>query len=82
MRRWASSAASCRWCSARACWRCAALFLRLPPSTRMLQPAIGGLVIGVLLIVSPAIMGVGYEYVDQALNGGLLLKTMVAAVRR
>ena len=22
-------------------------------------------------------MGVGYEYVDQALNGGLLLKTMV-----
>ena len=30
-RRWASSAASCRCCSARGCWRCAALFLRLPP---------------------------------------------------
>src|SRR6185295_16915571 len=28
------------------------------------------------LVFSPAIMGVGYEYVDQALNGGLLLKTM------
>jgi CIC family chloride channel protein len=42
----------------------------------MLQPAIGGLVIGAVLLYSPAIMGVGYEYVDQALNGGLLLKTM------
>ena len=52
------------------------VFLRLPPSTKCLQPAIGGLVIGAVLLYSPAIMGVGYEYVDQALNGGLLLKTM------
>jgi hypothetical protein len=37
----------------------------------------GGLVIGGLLILSPQVMGVGYEYVDQALNGGLVLKTMV-----
>jgi chloride channel protein, CIC family len=52
------------------------LFLRLPPGTKALQPAIGGLVIGAVLVVSPAIMGVGYDYVDQALNGGLVLKTM------
>jgi CIC family chloride channel protein len=52
------------------------LFLRLPASTRTIQPAVGGLVIGSLLVLWPAIMGVGYEYVDQALNGGLLLKTM------
>jgi CIC family chloride channel protein len=51
-------------------------FLRLPPRSRIFQPAIGGLIIGGLLLYSPAIMGVGYEYVDQALNGGLLLKTM------
>ena len=51
-------------------------FLRLPPRTKILQPAMGGLLIGAMLIYSPAIMGVGYEYVDQALNGGLLLKTM------
>lgn len=51
-------------------------FLRLPTSTRILQPAIGGLIIGGVLLYSPAIMGVGYEYVDQALNGGLLLRTM------
>jgi chloride channel protein, CIC family len=54
-----------------------AFFLGLPPWTRMLQPALGGIAIGLLLLVSPAIMGVGYEYVDQALNGGLVLQTMV-----
>jgi len=53
------------------------VFFRLPARTKAFQPAIGGLVIGAVLVYSPAIMGVGYEYVDQALNGGLLLKTMV-----
>jgi CIC family chloride channel protein len=52
------------------------LFQRLPAKTRILQPAIGGLIIAGILLYSPAIMGVGYEYVDQALNGGLLLRTM------
>jgi chloride channel protein, CIC family len=52
------------------------LFQRLPPSTKAMQPAIGGLIIGAVLLYSPAVMGVGYEYVDQALNGGLLVKTM------
>jgi CIC family chloride channel protein len=37
----------------------------------------GGIVIGAILLLTPAVMGVGYEYVDQALNGGLLLRTMV-----
>jgi CIC family chloride channel protein len=53
------------------------LFARMPSRTKVWQPAMGGLVIGAILIFSPAIMGVGYEYVDQALNGGLLFKTMV-----
>jgi CIC family chloride channel protein len=55
-----------------------AAFQRLPASTLMLQPAIGGIAIGVLLIFAPQVMGVGYEYVDQALNGGLLMRTMAA----
>lgn len=55
-----------------------AMFLRLPARTKMFQPAIGGLIIGVLLIFFPQVFGVGYEYVDQALNGGLLLHTMFA----
>ena len=53
------------------------LFQRMPARTKIVQPAIGGLIIGGILLYSPAIMGVGYEYVDQALNGGLLLRTMV-----
>jgi len=53
-----------------------ALFLRMPKRTRVIQPAMGGLAIGVILIFVPQVMGVGYEYVNQALNGGLLLKTM------
>ncbi|HKW75557.1 MAG TPA: chloride channel protein [Terriglobales bacterium] len=52
------------------------LFFRMPKTTVVLQPAIGGALIGVILIGFPQVMGVGYEYVDQALNGGLVLKTM------
>jgi CIC family chloride channel protein len=52
-------------------------FLRLPRTTLMLQPAIGGLAIGATLLAVPEVRGVGYEYVDQALNGGLVLRTML-----
>jgi CIC family chloride channel protein len=55
-----------------------ALFRRLPGWTTMWQPAIGGLIIGVVIVGVPQVMGVGYEYIDQALNGGLLLPTLVA----
>lgn len=54
-----------------------AAFLRLPPWTRIVQPAMGGLIIGAILLYSPAVKGVGYEYVDLALNGGLALKAML-----
>jgi CIC family chloride channel protein len=52
-------------------------FARLPASTLLYQPAIGGAAIGLLLIVAPQVMGVGYEYVDQALSGGLALRVLV-----
>ena len=52
------------------------LFKRMPARTRIIQPAMGGLVIGIVIIFVPQVMGVGYEYVNQALNGGLLLKTL------
>lgn len=52
-------------------------FARLPARTKVFQPAIGGLIIGAVLIGVPQVMGVGYEFVDQALNGGLLLHTLV-----
>jgi chloride channel protein, CIC family len=53
------------------------VFLGMPRSTRFIQPAIGGLGIGALLIFVPEVMGVGYEYVDQALNGGLVFQTLL-----
>jgi CIC family chloride channel protein len=57
--------------------RARAFFAKMPRWTKVLQPAMGGLMIGGILIFFPQVMGVGYEYVDQALNGGLLLKTML-----
>jgi CIC family chloride channel protein len=51
-------------------------FRRMPARTRLIQPAMGGLAIGIILIFVPQVMGVGYEFVNQALNGGLLFKTM------
>jgi CIC family chloride channel protein len=56
--------------------RVRAFFLRWPVKTRWFQPAIGGLVIGALLIFVPQVRGVGYEFVDQALSGGLAFKTL------
>jgi CIC family chloride channel protein len=53
------------------------VFQRMPVWTVMLQPAMGGVVIGVVLLFVPEVKGVGYEYVDQALNGGLLVRTML-----
>ena len=53
------------------------VFRGMPKWTKILQPAMGGLIIGVILIFFPQVMGVGYQYVDQAMNGGLLLKTML-----
>src|SRR5262249_44224632 len=55
-----------------------ALFKKLPRWTVIVQPTIGGLTIGGILIGFPQVMGVGYEYVDQALSGGLILKTLLA----
>jgi CIC family chloride channel protein len=52
-------------------------FLGLPEWSRVWQPAVGGLLIGALLLVTPQVLGVGYENVDQALNGGLLFQTLV-----
>ncbi len=52
-------------------------FMRLPASTRIYQPAMGGVAIGIALIAVPQVMGVGYEYVDQALSGGLALRVLV-----
>lgn len=53
------------------------IFLDLPAWSKLWQPAIGGAIIGGLLLVRPEIAGVGYQYVDQVLSGGIVLRLAV-----
>jgi chloride channel protein, CIC family len=55
-------------------------FLRMPKSTLWFQPAAGGLVAGLLGWFFPLVLGVGYNYVGQALNGQLMAGTMALLV--
>jgi CIC family chloride channel protein len=52
-------------------------FAKLPAWTKVWQPAVGGVCIGLILLAAPQVMGVGYEYVDQALNGGMAFRVLV-----
>ena len=54
-----------------------AAFRKLPARTSIMQPAIGGALLGLILMVRPEVMGVGYDYVDQALNGTLLFRSLL-----
>ncbi|HTW30738.1 MAG TPA: chloride channel protein [Candidatus Sulfotelmatobacter sp.] len=43
---------------------------KLPRWTQYFQPAIAGLLIGVIAVLgAPQVMGAGYEYIDQAMHG-------------
>ena len=55
-------------------------FLRLPKFTLWWQPAVGGLTVGILGWFFPDVLGVGYNFVDQALNGGIVVRTMALLV--
>jgi chloride channel protein, CIC family len=57
-----------------------ARFLRLPKQTVWFQPAIGGLLVGITGWFVPQVLGVGYGYVGNALNGQMALKLMVLLV--
>jgi chloride channel protein, CIC family len=52
-------------------------FLCLPPKTKWFQPAVGGVAVGVMGWFVPQTLGVGYSYVGQVLNGGMVLRLMV-----
>jgi chloride channel protein, CIC family len=51
-------------------------FRRLPASTVWLQPAVGGLFVGLIGWFVPEILGVGYDYVDRVLGGDFPVKTV------
>jgi CIC family chloride channel protein len=51
-------------------------FLRLPSKTSWFQPVAGGLLVGLMGWFVPQVLGVGYGYVGDALNGNMALKLM------
>jgi CIC family chloride channel protein len=55
-------------------------FLNMPRSTRWFQPAIGGLTVGILALMWPEVIGVGYNYVGEILNGNMALQLMAILV--
>lgn len=56
-------------------WQRAA-FLKAPQKWQPFTPAAGGLVVGLLALVAPGVLGVGYNLVGGALNGQMTLKMM------
>ena len=57
-----------------------ARFLRFPQWTVWFQPVAGGLVVGLMGWFVPQVLGVGYGYVGDALNGGMALKLMALLI--
>ena len=55
-------------------------FLAMPSKIQWLLPVVGGLTVGLLGWFRPEVLGVGYGFVSQALNGRFLIGTMVLLV--
>ena len=54
--------------------------LGFPKATEWLQPAIGGLAVGLMGWFVPDVLGVGYNHVSEALNGQMALQLMALLV--
>jgi len=55
-------------------------FLRFPEKTLWFQPVAGGLLVGLVGLLVPRVLGVGYAYVGDALNGRMALNLMFLLV--
>ena len=55
-------------------------FLALPKWSEWLQPAAGGLAVGLMGWFVPDVLGVGYSHVSEALNGQMTLQVMALLV--
>lgn len=54
-----------------------ARFLRFPQKTVWFQPVAGGLLVGVIGWFVPQVLGVGYGFVGDALNGNMAIRLML-----
>ena len=50
---------------------------QLPAWTQYFQPALAGLIIGIIGIWFPQVMGAGYDYMDQAMHGQFVWQTLL-----
>jgi chloride channel protein, CIC family len=57
-----------------------ARFLRFPKTTTWFQSVAGGLLVGLIGWFVPQVLGVGYGYVGEALNGSMAFKMMLLLV--
>jgi len=55
-------------------------FLHLPKKTVWFQPVAGGVLVGIMALFVPQVLGVGYAYVGDALNGRMALGIMATLV--
>ncbi len=55
-------------------------FMGLPKKTVWFQPVAGGVLVGVIALFVPQVLGVGYGYVGDALNGRMALGIMALLV--
>lgn len=55
-------------------------FLKFPRQTQWALPVVGGLCVGLMALYAPQVLGVGYSYVGDALNGNMPLKLMAMLV--
>jgi CIC family chloride channel protein len=54
-----------------------AWFARLPAKTQWIQPLAGGLTVGILGWFVPQVLGVGYDQVDNVLNGDTVVRMII-----
>ncbi|MEO8591846.1 MAG: chloride channel protein [Candidatus Solibacter sp.] len=52
-------------------------FLKTPGKWKAFNPAVGGLTVGLLALLAPGVLGVGYNLVSDALNGQLAVRMML-----
>jgi CIC family chloride channel protein len=57
-----------------------ARFLRFPQNTVWFQPVAGGVLVGIMGLFVPQVLGVGYGYVGDALNGRMAFQLMLLLV--
>ena len=57
-----------------------AAFLGFPAKTRWFHPVAGGLLVGLMGWFVPQVLGVGYSFVGQALNGTMAFKLMLLLI--